>query len=133
MHHDNEAGATLGGLLRQEREAQGLSIRQLAALVDVVPSTIHKWEQNTWVPRARYLPALVRALELDARRFYALADVELPANASSLPAMLRAEYDLPPEAIAEAERAVARIARKYGAAKKTTTKSKQPRERRSHD
>jgi hypothetical protein len=39
----------------------------------------------------------------------------MPALATSLPVMLRAEYDLPPEAIKEIQRNIESVARKYQA------------------
>lgn len=125
--------ATLGGLIRAERQRQELSMQQLGVLVGVDKSMVLRWERDEWVPRAKHLGALSRALEIPTLDLMTLAGVEYPHDAPSLPAMLRAEYDLPPEAVAEAERAVARIARKYGATKKSTNNESSSHERRSHD
>ena len=50
--------------LRSLREAQGLSIRALAALIGVSSVTIWKWEKGDAKPRARLIWPLARALEV---------------------------------------------------------------------
>jgi transcriptional regulator with XRE-family HTH domain len=50
--------------LRSLREAQGLSIRALAALIGVSSVTIWKWEKGDSKPRARLIPPLARALDI---------------------------------------------------------------------
>lgn len=113
---------TLGQTITRQRQAQGLSLRQLAELVGCQPSMVLRWERDDVVPKSSYLTALARALELPTAELFSLSGTEYPYDAPTLPAMLRAEYnDLPPEAVAEVERAVKRIARKYGAAPARTT------------
>lgn len=113
--------ATLGGLIRSERERQGLSLRQLGALIGVDASAILLWERDETMPKAKHLAGLSRALEIPAHQLVSLSGADLPIDASMLPAMLRAEFDLPPEAIADVERYIARTVRKYGATTNTTT------------
>lgn len=115
---------TLGSLIRSERERQGLSMRQLAALVGVQASAVILWERDETVPKAKYLSSLARVLELSTRDLMTLSGGEYPHDAPTLPAMLRAEYDLPPEAIAEIERSITRVAKKYGVAKRAETAAK---------
>ena len=50
--------------LRTLREAQGLSIRALAALVGVSSVTIWKWEKGDSKPRARLISPLAKALDV---------------------------------------------------------------------
>jgi transcriptional regulator with XRE-family HTH domain len=50
--------------LRTLREAQGLSIRDLAALIGVSSVTIWKWEKGDSKPRARSLSPLAKALDV---------------------------------------------------------------------
>jgi transcriptional regulator with XRE-family HTH domain len=50
--------------LRTLREAQGLSLRDLAALTGVSTVTIWKWEKGDSKPRARSLPSLAQALHV---------------------------------------------------------------------
>jgi len=113
------APATLGDILTASREAQGLSVRQLAGLLDVQPSQVSRWETGVYIPSATALLDLVRVLELPVDELFALAGIDVPTN---LPAMLRKEYDLPPEAIAEAQAAIERVARKYQQPKKSLRK-----------
>jgi transcriptional regulator with XRE-family HTH domain len=120
---------TLGGLIRAERQSQGLSMQQLGALVGVDKSMVLRWERDEWVPRAKHLGALSRALEIPTSDLMILAGVDYPHDAPSLAAMLRADYDLPPDAIREIERQIAKVARKY----RTADPTHQPTKRRSHE
>jgi transcriptional regulator with XRE-family HTH domain len=113
---------SLGTVLQKARKAQSLSIRQVAGLLDVQPSQVSRWERDEFPPSATALLGLVRVLELSAEDLFALAGI---AERPSLPAMLRREYDLPPEAIAEAQAAVEAVARKYQQPKPRTTKARQ--------
>jgi transcriptional regulator with XRE-family HTH domain len=113
MPRKTASKSSLGQVLRQAREAQVLSLRQLAALLEVAPSQITRWERDDYAPSTDALLQLVRVLELTPKELFALAGVSLPAEPRSLPAMLRREYDLPPEAIAEIQRNIERVARKY--------------------
>jgi hypothetical protein len=54
-----------------------------------------------------------QTLELPAAELFELAGVPFPTELPSLPAMLRAEYDVPPEVVAEMQRELARMAAKY--------------------
>ena len=78
------------------------------------------------MPKAKHLTALARALELPTTDLMTVAGVEYPHDAPSLPAMLRAEYDLPPDAIEQVQRYVERVARKHA----TTKESSSSKERR---
>jgi putative transcriptional regulator len=115
MSSKDKPAPTLGATLKASREAQGLSLRQLAALVGGSPSMALRWERGDDVPEPKYLVALARTLDLRSADLFLLAGVPLPYDGPTLPAMLRAEYDLPPEAIAEIQRSIERVARKYGA------------------
>src|SRR5579875_1707515 len=87
---------TLGNTIRQAREAQELSIRQLARLLDTSPSQVLRWENDDVVPTPQALAGLAEQLELRASELFGLAGVPVPSDLASLPAMLRADYDLPP-------------------------------------
>jgi transcriptional regulator with XRE-family HTH domain len=104
---------SLGTHIRQAREAHGLSLRQLARLVEVAPSQVLRWESDELTPSPRSLAAVADQLELRASELFALAGIAVPSDLASLPAMLRADYDLPPEAIAEIESHIAAVAKKY--------------------
>jgi transcriptional regulator with XRE-family HTH domain len=103
----------LGAALRTAREAQGLSIRQVAALLEVAPSQALRWETGERPPTPQNLVDLAQRLELRASDLFALAGIPVPADAASLPAMLRSEYELPPEAIAEVQKHIESVANKY--------------------
>lgn len=105
--------STLGDTIRQAREAQALGIRQLARLIDVAPSQVLRWEKNELVPQGERLITLAEQLELRAADLFELAGRAIPDEMKSLPAMLRADYDLPPRAIKEIERHIAAVAKKY--------------------
>lgn len=106
-------GQSLGSTLRQYREAQGLSIRQLAQLVETAPSMVSRWERDVWVPKPRTLARLAALLEVPLRHLTDISGLPYPAETATLPAMLRAEYDLPPAAIVEIEQSIQAIAKKY--------------------
>ena len=104
---------TLGSALRSAREAQGLDRKQLAELVGVAPSQVTRWEADEKIPSVQSLVALARRLELRTADLFALSGLPVPDELTSLPAMLRAEYALPPEAIADIQKYVTDVARRY--------------------
>lgn len=105
---------SLGEVLRKAREAQGLSLGQLARLTGTVRSQILRWETGERVPKTAALLALAEQLELPAVQLLALAG-ERPVTAvtPSIPVMLRAEYDLPAEAIEDIQSYISSVAEKY--------------------
>jgi transcriptional regulator with XRE-family HTH domain len=106
---------TLGQILRQARQAAGFSIRELEALTGVGRMTISRLETDAHVtpPTAQDLSRLGQALELDEVQLFALAGVPAPRQLTSLDAMLRTEYGLPPAAITEARQQLQAIIEKY--------------------
>ncbi len=52
----------LAALLREQREGQGLSLRQAATRAEIAPSTLSRWEAGTCAPRVPELRSLLRAL-----------------------------------------------------------------------
>ena len=113
---------TLGAVIREARERQGLSLRQLAHLVGADASAVIRWEQNTRTPKPAAISALARALELSSIELMDLAGIDYSLDPLSLPAMLRSEYDLPPEAIEQVQRYVARMARKHNKTSSSSNK-----------
>lgn len=109
----NNHETSLGASLRTAREGQGLDRKQLAKLLDVAPSQVTRWESDALTPSPKSLVALAQQLELRASELFTLAGVPLPNDLTSLPAMLRAEYALPPEAIAEIQQHIATVAQQY--------------------
>lgn len=104
---------TLGSTIRTAREAHQLGIRQLARLIEANPTQVLRWENDDAVPSPSAIASLAEQLELRASELFALAGVPVPSDLASLPAMLRADYDLPPEAIVEIEAHIAAVAKKY--------------------
>lgn len=60
----NEPPGEFAQQLRSLREAQGLSVRALASLIGVSSVTIWKWEKGESKPRARLIPPLAKALDV---------------------------------------------------------------------
>jgi transcriptional regulator with XRE-family HTH domain len=112
MYNPDDKAARLAKTLRRAREHSGLSVRQLQAVSGVAKSVISRFEHEG-TGSAHNLLALARALELRATDLFSQAGRPLPRPTVSLPAMLRAEYDLPPEAIKEIQHNIESIARKY--------------------
>lgn len=104
---------SLGAVLAAAREAHGLSQRQLARLLEVSPSRVNSWESGLDVPNATALVKLAQQLELRASELFELAGVPVPPDMASLPAMLRSEYGLSVEAIAEVQEYVEKLAREH--------------------
>jgi transcriptional regulator with XRE-family HTH domain len=102
----------LARTLRKAREGADLSVRQLETQSGVPKTVISRFE-HTGTGSAQNLLDIARALELSASDLFTQAGRPLPNLPKSLPAMLRAEYDLPPEAIKEVQRNIEAIARKY--------------------
>jgi transcriptional regulator with XRE-family HTH domain len=107
------AKSSLGAAIRRAREVQGLGVRQLARLVESAPSQVSRWERDEVVPSPGALIILADQLELRASHLFTLAGVPIPADVATLPAMLRADYDLPPEASLEIEAHVAALAKQH--------------------
>jgi transcriptional regulator with XRE-family HTH domain len=105
---------TVGSVLETARHAAGLSIRELAGLTDMSKSALERLlSDQIERPPADRLVRLARVLELNAADLFLLAGLPLPEKLPSLDVMLRTEYGLPPEAIAEAKRDIGRIIEKY--------------------
>jgi transcriptional regulator with XRE-family HTH domain len=102
----------LAKTLRKARESAALSVRQLETQSGVPKTVISRFE-HTGTGSAQNLLDIARALELSASDLFAQAGRPLPKLSNTLPAMLRAEYDLPPEAIKEVQRNIEVIARRY--------------------
>jgi len=56
---------TLGELLKKAREAKGLLLRQVAALIDSDTALISKFEKDERIPTREQISKLARALNLD--------------------------------------------------------------------
>lgn|GEM_PF-654060 len=108
----------LGQMLRERREALGLSTRQLSARTGVNDVTISRIERGEFAaPRPDKLTRLAEALGLSAADVFAMADYVTPTELPSFTPYLRTKYrDLPAEAIAEIEQYAQRLANEHGVA-----------------
>jgi transcriptional regulator with XRE-family HTH domain len=108
-----EQAEALASTLRKAREAAGLSVRQLENQTGVSKSAISHLEREGR-GKADTLLRVARALELSAADVF-LRDSPRLLKPPDLPAMLRAEYHLPPEAIKEIQQNIENVARRYRA------------------
>lgn len=101
---------TLGQCLEQARAEAGLSLRQLAASAGVHPSSVNRLlKDEVEEPVPDHLMGLAQALDLKASDLFLLAGLPIPKELPSVDAMLRAEYGLSEEGLAEAKQAIAAV------------------------
>ncbi len=62
--------------IKQLRRAAGLSQADLGRRLGVAPGVIEAWEQETYLPRARQLPALAHALDCGIEDLFAIEKEE---------------------------------------------------------
>jgi transcriptional regulator with XRE-family HTH domain len=105
---------SLGQYLEQAREDAGVSLRQLVAATGIPQTTINRLlKDEVDKPNPEHLTRLADALELNASDLFMVAGLPIPRELPSIDALLRTEYDLPEEAVAEAKRNIAAIVEKY--------------------
>lgn len=61
----------IGSRLKMARERAGLQQKQLAEMIDVAPSSITNYENETSHPKEEKLYALMKALDVDANFLFA--------------------------------------------------------------
>lgn len=106
---------TLGQFLDQARRENGLSIRQLAELSDVLKTTVGRLLlDQVKEPKADHLVRLAQVLELNANDLFLMAGLPEPSGIPTVEALLRTEYDLPEVAIREAKKHIEGIVARYG-------------------
>ena len=104
-------GMTLGQYLRQAMDETRLSIRGLSGRSGVHRSAIERLlRDEVDEPLPSHLVALAEALEVRTTDLFMLAGLPIPQDLPSVDALLRAEYDLSEEGLAEAKRQIAAIA-----------------------
>lgn len=102
---------TLGQYLEQARAEAGLSLRQLAASAGVHYSSVNRLlKDEVEEPVPDHLMGLAQALDLKATDLFLLAGLPIPKELPSVEAMLRAEYGLSEQGLAEAKRHIESIA-----------------------
>jgi transcriptional regulator with XRE-family HTH domain len=105
---------SLGQYLEQAREEAGISLRQLVAATGIPQTTINRLlKDEVEKPNPEHLARLADALELNPSDLFMVAGLPIPQGMPSIDALLRAEYDLPEEAVAEARRNIQAIVEKY--------------------
>jgi transcriptional regulator with XRE-family HTH domain len=115
---------TLGELIRQARERAGLSLRNLEAVTGISRTMLHRLESNHIDdPGADTLLRLADALELNSDDLFILMGYQPSTGLPSLAPYLRAKYQLPPHALAEAIEALDEIFEKYDRARQVEMNS----------
>jgi transcriptional regulator with XRE-family HTH domain len=113
---DEKNRRRLGKLLRDHREALGLSTRQLEAITGITGATIVRIEQGEFAaPAPDKLARLADALGIPLADVYAVAEYSAPKQLPTLKPYLRTKYrELPDEAATQIEAYADRLARKHG-------------------
>jgi transcriptional regulator with XRE-family HTH domain len=102
---------TLGQYLAQARQEAGLSHRQLAAASGVHPSSVNRLlKDEVDEPLPEHLMGLAEALDVRASDLFLLAGLPIPKELPSVDVMLRTEYGLSEQGLAEAKQHIAKIA-----------------------
>lgn len=105
---------TIGSSLRQARTRMGLSLRDLEAITHISRPMLHRLERDQIdQPNPRLLHRLAETLELNSDDLFALAGYRPSTQLPTLAPYLRAKYQLPPEAVAEAQVALEGILARY--------------------
>jgi transcriptional regulator with XRE-family HTH domain len=105
---------TLGACVQQARERAGLSLRNLEAITGISRPMLNRLEHDQIDnPNPNILHRLAEALELDSDDLFAFVGYQPSSKLPSLAPYLRAKYDLPPDALAEANDVLQDILEKY--------------------
>jgi transcriptional regulator with XRE-family HTH domain len=108
------APMTLGSALRQAHERLGLSLRDLEAITVVSRLMLHRLEHDqVEQPNPAVLQQLADTLELNSDDLFAFVSYRPSTQLPSLAPYLRAKYQLPPDALAEAQAALQGILARY--------------------
>ena len=113
---DDKQAKSLGDLLRQKREALGLSTRQLGDIAGLDGTTVLRFEEGAFAaPRPDKLARVAEALGLSLADVYAMADYAVPADLPNFRPYLRTKYrTMPSEDLEKIEAYAERLARKHG-------------------
>lgn len=114
MNGEDRASETLGEWLKAARERAGFGTYHLSKISGVNRSAIVRLEADeVEEPLPDYLVKLANALELNVADAFIKARLPIPTELPSLEPYLRTKYNLPPEALAEAEKSLAQILARY--------------------
>lgn len=113
---DDTQAKALGKVLKDRREALGLSLKKLGDKVGLPDVTILRFERGEYAaPAPDKLARVADALGLSLADVYALADYAVPSDLPSFTPYLRTKYrSLPTEDIEAIEKYAQRLARKHG-------------------
>ena len=113
---DDEQARNLGKVLREKREALGLSLRQLGKIADLPDVTVLRFEQGAYAaPAPDKLARVAAALGMSLADVFALADYAVPTDLPSFMPYLRTTYrNLPTEDVEAIERYAQKLAKKHG-------------------
>lgn len=105
---------TVGSSLHQARIRMGLSLRDLEAITHISRPMLHRLERDQIdQPNPRLLHQLAETLELNGDDLFTLAGYRPSTQLPTLAPYLRAKYQLPPAAVAEAQVALEGILARY--------------------
>jgi transcriptional regulator with XRE-family HTH domain len=108
-------GEQLGHLVRQHRQATGLSLRALARQAGLDYSWLSRLEQGEYAtPSPQRLQRLARALSIDIEELYGLAGYTVSDKLPEFDTYLRAKYDLPDQAVNQLDEYFQLLRDKYG-------------------
>lgn len=106
--------SSLGEVIRHARECAGLSLRNVEAITGISRPTLNRLELNQIDnPSPAILHQLADTLELNSDDLFAFVGYRPSASLPSLAPYLRAKYQLPPNAVAEANEAIRGILERY--------------------
>ena len=109
-------GNTLGDYLRAAREEAGLSLRQAATATGTNHGYLARLESGEKKnPSADMLQRIADALEVNAADLFLLAGLPMPRELPSIEALLRVEYELSDDEVAEARQQIDEIVRRHHA------------------
>ncbi len=107
---------TLGRYLESARKEAGLSLRQVSELADVQLTIVARlMSDKMQSPKPAQLIRIAQVLEVSASDLFLLAGIPMPTDLPTVEALLRAEYDLPEEAVSEARQQIEAIVARYKA------------------
>jgi transcriptional regulator with XRE-family HTH domain len=105
---------TLGGVLNDARTGAGMSVRQLAEAAGLPKSVVDRMLRDQLEqPNPHNIARLAVVLELNAADLFLLGGMPVPVEVPTVEALLRAEYDLPEDAVREAKAQIEAIVSRY--------------------
>jgi transcriptional regulator with XRE-family HTH domain len=98
-HHDGDI-STLGSLLKQKREAAGLTLTRMAAELGITRQYLSRLEQGVYAhPSPTLLLRLAKRFDLRLEDLYAVSGCLLPTDLPNFGPYLRAKYPNWPEPV----------------------------------